>query len=483
MLARVDDWYKITVHGLQSLNYPYVKSTQKNVHELESQHCSTEDKADKADDKSIAVERGGCGNVAVVWAVDATDTSLTWHGCAIQTASVNVTWGGGEVARRGCCRCTLGAVSGGCGVVTITGRLWCWCEGLGGSENEGARHCAGLPVWAESDQGGEGCQGHDRLSLITLAALATLAALSLCIKSVIGGCWRIITCLGECKERKKENSEEAGGEHGGRRQRVVCDKNRRFRLTRTMMDEEGQDAQADPLTPSLISRGDILNVLQYIAPPSSLQPIPPHLLSLPLLQRHHFLAITPDDPAAYLTWPSDHPDTVLALLECIKPDDLSDLLAADSSIHPDIHYTADRESVYAHVRITPTTILPSSHPDPEASLRLIFLWDQKSNSWRYHNSALGSFPKGSHSDLSHAMALFQSPDDFLQERTYAFSVDNLDDEDDAYWNAYNAVGDPPVSSGRPTKHTPGADTEDAYWAQYSSVQGPYLSSTLWLIYG
>ncbi|KAF9453788.1 hypothetical protein P691DRAFT_630850, partial [Macrolepiota fuliginosa MF-IS2] len=215
-----------------------------------------------------------------------------------------------------------------------------------------------------------------------------------------------------------------------------------------------------------IGTGDVVALLQYICPPSALQPIPAHLLSRPLLQRHHFLAISPDDPAAYLTWPSDHPDTALALLECVNPDNLE-------STHPDVRYAADPEAVYAHVRITPTIILPSSHPHSDTCLRLIFLWDQLSRSWRYHNSAPGSFSKDSHSDLSHAMTLFHSPDDFLQERSYTFTVDNFDgnNDDDAYWNAYSIAGDIPPPSHRPIKPTPGTDAEDAYWAQYSTVQG------------
>ncbi|KAJ3576665.1 hypothetical protein NP233_g287 [Leucocoprinus birnbaumii] len=237
-----------------------------------------------------------------------------------------------------------------------------------------------------------------------------------------------------------------------------------------MMQEE-EDIGHPPLSPLPITTGDVAVVLQHICPPSAHQRVPAHLLSLPLLQRHHFLSISPDDPAAYLTWPDSDSQRVLALLEEIRPEDLSELLPA----HVDatdalIRYAADPEAVYAHVRISSTPIHPSPslHPDSEPSLRLVFLWDQPSSSWRYHNSAIGDFPKGSHSDLSHAMTLFHSPDDFLPERTYTLSVDNFDDDDDAYWNAYG-TGEPLQSA--PVKSVPGADTEDAYWAQYASIQG------------
>lgn len=223
--------------------------------------------------------------------------------------------------------------------------------------------------------------------------------------------------------------------------------------------------------PRPLTAAHILSVLQYICPPSSLQHIPAHILSLPLLQRHHFLNITPDDPAAYLTWPSHHSGTVLALLESVKLDDLFDFLQpSDANLaRSDIRYVADPEAVYAHFRIIPTSVPLSSHPNIETPLCVIFLWDQNSDIWKYHNSAIGSFPDNSHSTLSHAMALFQSPDDFLPEHTYAFSIDNLDEED-AYWNTYG-VGDNALTSHRPLKPVSSTDAEEAYWSQYSSIQG------------
>lgn len=47
----------------------------------------------------------------------------------------------------------------------------------------------------------------------------------------------------------------------------------------------------------------IINLtLQYLLPPTA--PMPLHLLSRELLQRHHFLGISPDDPAEYFCWPT-----------------------------------------------------------------------------------------------------------------------------------------------------------------------------------
>jgi len=213
--------------------------------------------------------------------------------------------------------------------------------------------------------------------------------------------------------------------------------------------------------PSVIAIGDVARVLYYICPPSALQPLPNHLLSVPLLQRHHFLAISTQDPLAYLTWPGDSDsdsERVLALLEDIRPEDWP-----PDGLNVHIRYATDPDAVYAHVRFDS---IPAFHSDIQSSVRLIFLWDQPSNSWKYHNCALGDFPKRTYSNLSHPMALF--PDNFLPEHTQSLSIDNPDD-DDVYWNAYEASEQSLQSI--PVKPVPRADTEDAYWAQYASVQG------------
>lgn len=219
--------------------------------------------------------------------------------------------------------------------------------------------------------------------------------------------------------------------------------------------------------PSVIAIGDVAQVLYYICPPSALQPLPTHLLSVPLLQRHHFLAISTQDPVAYLTWPGDsNSESVLALLEDICPENWP-----PDGLNVHIRYAADPDAVYAHVRFNS---IPAFHSDTQSSVRLIFLWDQSSNSWKYHNCALSDFPKHTYSDLSHAMALF--PDNFLPEHTQSLSIDNPDDDDDVYWNAYEA-GEQSLQS-IPVKPVPGADTEDAYWAQYASVRGQCAPESL-----
>ena len=217
----------------------------------------------------------------------------------------------------------------------------------------------------------------------------------------------------------------------------------------------------DVQTPVVIAVGDVARILHHICPPSALQPLPRHLLSVPLFQRHHFLAISPRDPVAYLTWPGDsNPQRVLALLEGIRPEDWP-----PDGLNVQIRYAADPDAVYAHVRIDS---ISAFHLDTQSSVQLIFLWDQPSSSWKYHNSAFGDFPKHAHSDLSHTMAFFHFPNDLLPERICSSSVNNLVD-DDAYWNAYGTSEQSLQSI--PVKPVIGADTEDAYWAQYASIQG------------
>ncbi|KAF8898709.1 hypothetical protein BD779DRAFT_1485203 [Infundibulicybe gibba] len=184
--------------------------------------------------------------------------------------------------------------------------------------------------------------------------------------------------------------------------------------------------------PPPVDNTTVLTVLHYICPPSQLStcPLPPHLISPPLRQRHHFLNLSPDDPVSYLAWPDTDAQNAFCLLECFqKP--------ADEDIRFHIRYSTDPESSYAHIRITP-------------DIRIIFYWDSSISEWKYHNLALMPFPT----------ATFEYSDNgFLQDRSPTVTLD--EDEDDLYWNAYGRAdddGNPPI-------------LDDAYWAQYATVQG------------
>lgn len=195
--------------------------------------------------------------------------------------------------------------------------------------------------------------------------------------------------------------------------------------------------------PQKISATTILVLLGYIQP-SPLQPIPPDLISTPLLQRHRFLDLHPaTDPVEYLSWPDPQQQSAFDLLQRI-----SDSLLSSEFV---IRYTSDPESTYAHVRIT---------PDASPGLRLIFHWEPP-DGWKYHNLALMPFPPNN----------FSSP---LHSPTIISSMDEVDDGDDSYWGAYTR-DDPNLDpafdyiKGHTQQHS-----EDDYWARYSSVQGIHL---------
>lgn len=196
-------------------------------------------------------------------------------------------------------------------------------------------------------------------------------------------------------------------------------------------------------------------ILQYISPPSQLvRPIPPHLLSRSLLKRHALLEISPQDPSAYLSWPSSESDLAIQHLESLQmplDDQAPDFL---------VGYTVDPENAYAHVHVKPTG---------DNGLRLIFEWDGE-ESWKYHDSTLMPFPPGTRPFLDDPAA--RAASDFIPSPSFRGERQvkgATGDGDDDYWNSYGAEDDvkplPSTSKGE-------ADvSEDAYWARYAAVQG------------
>ncbi|KAF9459918.1 hypothetical protein BDZ94DRAFT_1267207 [Collybia nuda] len=206
-------------------------------------------------------------------------------------------------------------------------------------------------------------------------------------------------------------------------------------------------------SPTSLSPALIALALDYICPPSQLSLLPPHFISSSLLQRHHFLHILPNDPASYLTWPSDsgsHTSAIRLLEAFQKP--IDDVLYSTLPIR----YSADEESTYAHVAIS---------PDHTPGLRLVFQWNSPEG-WKYHNVALMPFPSKNFDTAPGA--LFLPP----HMATTLNVISDEDGDDDSYWNGYD-VGDPENSSsciGMKSDDLLG-NTEDAYWAQYAEVHG------------
>ncbi|KAF8168072.1 hypothetical protein B0H34DRAFT_44193 [Crassisporium funariophilum] len=196
--------------------------------------------------------------------------------------------------------------------------------------------------------------------------------------------------------------------------------------------------RCSPITPATVHI-----VLDHICPLSA--PLPPHLISRPLLQRHHFLRLSIDNPADYLAWPSAEQSHAVQLLQ-------NQQIPSHEIAFP-IQYTADSENITAHVRIT-------------SDLWLSFIWDPE-DGWQYHNVALMPFPSNSYTNFSDAFAAF-SPDDFLPQHNYTVNV--AEDDDDSYWDSYGQGEHADhATSGRKLDVNP--NSEDAYWAQYATVHG------------
>ena len=198
----------------------------------------------------------------------------------------------------------------------------------------------------------------------------------------------------------------------------------------------------------LLSSTTVHFVLDHICPLSA--QLPPHIISTPLRQRHHFLAILPENPVDYLAWPSPNQSHAVNRLQSLP-------LPSHDLLFP-VQYSADPENIFAHARIT-------------SDIRLIFLWNIIQG-WQYHNVALMPFPANSYPSLTDAIALY-SPDDFLPEQQHPTA--NVTDNDDlSYWDSYGRrqVSDHIARTGM----NPESSSEDAYWAQYSTVQGPHSAS-------
>ncbi|KAI0094919.1 hypothetical protein BDY19DRAFT_982245 [Irpex rosettiformis] len=220
------------------------------------------------------------------------------------------------------------------------------------------------------------------------------------------------------------------------------------------------------MSPSPLSDSAVHIMLQYISPPSQLdRPLPHNLLSKSLLQRHHFLGISPENTSEYLSWPS--PSSVKAV----------DLLESRPSSHDDkpqsypIQYSSDAESTYAHVALPPTG------SDGEAA-RLVFQWDF--DGWKFHDTKLMPFPSDTSTSLPEVLSLHvpTTASRALSPAVPQYNSYNIghsgdhgsDDED--YWNAYGADDDNDDDEPRRAQATKDEDdSEDAYWAQYSSVHG------------
>lgn len=259
-------------------------------------------------------------------------------------------------------------------------------------------------------------------------------------------------------------------------------------------------------TPALLPPHVVSLLLSYLSRLD--HPLPPHLISTPLRQRHHFLGLGQDldtvqDAASYLSWPSssDSHDDTLRMIDLLRslpsPENFDPLTAYPTK------YSFDGEAVYAHVQVP----LDGSLGDDAAGLRLVFRWEARDgegaieglhgttpatniDNWKYHDARPMPFPPNSHD--SPRGALHPEAEDPTPTQSHPSSADQIpaslrsqphidqsDSDDDAYWDSYGRSNSDDEDGGvydyRPSAISRADDgdekAEDAYWAQYASVHG------------
>ena len=254
-------------------------------------------------------------------------------------------------------------------------------------------------------------------------------------------------------------------------------------------------------TPPALPAHAVTLLLSYLSPLES--PLPPHLLSEPLQQRHHYLALgstfdSAEDAAAYISWPSpgaedDSSHYVAKLLGDLPPPDSFDPMLAYPT-----RYSYDGETIYAHCHVF---IDPSSNSDNNG-LRLIFRWEAgqaegfvrghdgratNAEGWKFHDAKPMPFPLGVFDTQQDALDSIRAasgirPATTAESRGLSAPGRNgthdevlKADDEDAYWNSYGQSSSTDDFESQGYAQTSGSrndqSTEDAYWARYASVHG------------
>lgn len=112
----------------------------------------------------------------------------------------------------------------------------------------------------------------------------------------------------------------------------------------------------------------------------------------------------------------------------------------------------------------------------------MFQWDI--DGWKFHDIKLMPFPVDSSPSLGDTLASVVSATHSVTSTAvstsppynpYGFNDDDdLNSDDDDYWNAYGAGDDENLRSAPQLAKEAVGDSEDAYWARYSSVHGELL---------
>jgi len=225
----------------------------------------------------------------------------------------------------------------------------------------------------------------------------------------------------------------------------------------------------EPSSERVVPLGEwtIASTLQFLIPPSP-HGIPSSILSSQLQQRHHFLALTPEEPASYFFLHPGHPsqDTakVLSTLNQLADQTTIDDLARS------VLYSTDGEDVLSHV----ITMGPGA-------IQFVFVWQrsdgdsEEHSGWKYldvkpFSSSAGLFPSLEEAE----QARLSTISSLAREPTEPSTAE------DSYWSAYDNL--PPSSSNNRahflngllrnqsitglSQRSASPRREEAYWDRY-----------------
>lgn len=221
-------------------------------------------------------------------------------------------------------------------------------------------------------------------------------------------------------------------------------------------------------------------VLQYLLPPTP--PIPSHLLSNSLLQRHYFLDINPsDDPDLYFLFPAPGKKSSEVIRE------LEQMAASGNTPanakEPSVEYVAQEGSaVKARVPLGEKLLvifsLDARNPNaqvPPASEPT----EEVRHEWRYHDVIWRSdnLPAG-HPDVQAAVASAQESSK-AAERAKEEADQNVEEEDDSpeaqqkraeeFWSGWSSPSSLENSPAVERKPLSSEDAEASYFARYGEV--------------
>jgi hypothetical protein len=185
--------------------------------------------------------------------------------------------------------------------------------------------------------------------------------------------------------------------------------------------------------------------LQYLLPPSP--PLPTHLITKPLLARHHFLSLDgSSDAAAYFCWPGADDASTKLVIHALEEFTVSWAQSQESEfelLNNNTLYEVDASSsVKGRVKIG-------------EKVELVFLYEGPVEGWKYHDAVLVSSTR-------QALPLHHSLEEALESSGSGLGLDLRN---------VNGIANGVHSNERAASPT----NSDAYWGGYGKLH--YLQYT------